>query len=462
MDTSRGPSLPFPRPFEENSSTPVDTGTGITGLPSQYQDLINANPYRNLDYNQSGWQKFVSGLGFRTKYDDFREQAQINAREYDAGILSMMQQNAYNSPSAEASRMRAAGLNPDLQGIGDVAESAQPTEDPNGMPAQDSAPEGIGVISAFAKGIYSCFMGGLSLASNLSSIKQMRTAVEGMNIDNAKKMLSTIDDMIFGSIPAEDVDSNDAQRFANSINDLAGNVPDFSNMGFTARQIKDAEEQWRTRVYSLANDERLRTSAYERYKAISESNKVRSEGMISESEQDEEVLGILISGLASTARDFYSKDVSNKLTEANVTESELLNRGDVANIESQRLEVLNDADYGAQEANADIAEVQNKRALNAVQEVINSNKEQIYKALDMAAQSGNSKAQAVLYMMVIQDFVNFEASGSVDFNILKGVSSLAKSVLKSGKSVTTGTENADSILKNLGFGADLRLKLNTK
>lgn len=152
----------------------VDVGSAPSGYGSQYDDLFAANPYRGLTYDVSGMQAFLHNLGFRTKYDDFVDQARINAQEYDAGIFSQIQQNEFNDPSAQAARERAAGINPDLAGIGDVAGAAGPTEDPNGMNVSPSGDEARDVLSFVSQSVMNFIPGVLSFATNLTNLKGAR------------------------------------------------------------------------------------------------------------------------------------------------------------------------------------------------------------------------------------------------------------------------------------------------
>lgn len=171
----------------------VDVGQAPSGYGDQYDQLFASNPYRNLNYNRTGWQRFLSNLGFRTKYDDFREQAQINAQEFDAGIFSMIQQNEFNDPSAQASRMRNAGMNPDLLGTGDVASGASPADDPNGMPAQDSgadfqqAMSTVGSIASFA---FSAIQSTFAIMKDSKALKNMQLINDGQKIANDNSLIS--------------------------------------------------------------------------------------------------------------------------------------------------------------------------------------------------------------------------------------------------------------------------------
>lgn len=161
----------------------VDVGTPPSGY-GQYDDLFKANPYRNLTYKKSAWQDFASWMGFRTKADDFVEQARLNAQEYDAGIFSMMQQNEYNSPEQQAARDRAAGLNPDLLGLGDSVAAAQPVEDPNGMnvsPTDEMLP--LNIVKSVSSSVMGLVPQILSFATQLSQYR-------GIRADNDLKQLS--------------------------------------------------------------------------------------------------------------------------------------------------------------------------------------------------------------------------------------------------------------------------------
>lgn len=445
--------------------TTLNASEPVSGYGKEYDDLFAQNPYRNLDYKMSGFQQLLGLLGFRTAADARAEDAQVNANEYDADIFKLMQQNEFNEPSSEAARARAAGMNPDLLGIGDVAEGAAAPADPNGMSPSDTDDfqKAASLLGSFAKGVYTCFSGGLSLATNLTSIKQMQSVIEGQNISNAKSMMSAIDEMIFGSFPTYEADSLDDSKVVEQLNSMADNIPDFHSMGFSSSQIQTAQDMYRTRVYSLMNDEKIRTAAFNRYKALSDSNKIRSEGFISESDQDSEVLGIMINALAYAGRGAAQQEATNRLTEANVVEGELVNRGTASDIQAQNLETLNDANFGAISANNQIAEQSSQTAYHQTQKIINEAKEQMYTDLKKAADSGNQKAQSVLYLLIIQDFAQFEVSGGIDFNLFKGLSNAMKNFTSFGpKGNSYGNEGTNSILKNLGFGADVRLNAKTK
>ena len=154
----------------DNHIIGTDLGSAPSGYGDEYDRLFQANPYRNLTYKKSWWQDLVFALGFRTDADRWKEDAQVNSAEYDAGIFSQIQQNEYNSPQAQAERMRLAGQNPDLLGTGDVAGASSPAEDPNGM----SPNVGNDEISHIGSSIMNLVPSIMSFATNLTQLRGIR------------------------------------------------------------------------------------------------------------------------------------------------------------------------------------------------------------------------------------------------------------------------------------------------
>lgn len=177
----------MPNPISEKTWTvqgvPISYGNTTAGLgdaPSgygaDYDQMFAANPYRNQTYNKSFWQSIAEGLGFRTGYDKWREAAMNNAAEWDADVFALMNQNQYDSPEAMAGRERAAGINPDLLGIGDVAQSAGMRNDANGMPETGSdIPQALTVASGVCSTVLDIIPQAMSFASNLTALRGMQT-----------------------------------------------------------------------------------------------------------------------------------------------------------------------------------------------------------------------------------------------------------------------------------------------
>lgn len=156
--------------WRSSSDSPAPSGYG-----AEYDAMFQNNPYRNKQFYNSPFQAWLHNMGFRSKYDAWLEQMQMNAAEYDAGIYSQIQQNEYNDPQSQAARMRQAGLNPDLQGLGDVANAAGPTEDPSvPTPQGDDTQQVMSIASGVAQSVMSLVPNIMSFATQLSQLRGIR------------------------------------------------------------------------------------------------------------------------------------------------------------------------------------------------------------------------------------------------------------------------------------------------
>lgn len=160
-------------------------GTGLSFLDDpnpMYDAYYKANPYVNQTYNKTWVDKAFGGI-FRTGYDKWLNEMQLNAAQYNAGVVDLQQSNLYNSEVAKAQRMRDAGENPDLLGTGDVSESAR--MQPDVQDAQIPEAEGsqvLEIVSNVGMSLVDLIPKTLSFMSNLSSLK-------GIRMDNDLKEL---------------------------------------------------------------------------------------------------------------------------------------------------------------------------------------------------------------------------------------------------------------------------------
>lgn len=167
------------------ASKPRVVGTGLDYMSSDnpmYDAYYKANPYVGQTYHKT-WIDNVFGGIFRTGYDKWLNEMQMNAAQYDAGIVDLQMQNEYNSEVARAQRMRAAGENPDLLGTGDVADAASTNPDP--QDAQIPEAEGaqvLNIVSQVGMSMVDLIPKTLSFMSNLSSLR-------GIRMDNDLKEL---------------------------------------------------------------------------------------------------------------------------------------------------------------------------------------------------------------------------------------------------------------------------------
>lgn len=160
----------------------------------QYKDLAAANPYANVEYKKSWWQKILSGLGFSTNYDRYLEQMNLQAREYENNLLLKQRDEAYNSPLQQAQREREAGLNPNLTGNVGPGESV-PLPDDGNPPVVPEADQPFKVVE-FAMSVVSGLQSAFGLASGVADLS-------GKLIDNRSKKLSQFtqeDNLIMDSL----------------------------------------------------------------------------------------------------------------------------------------------------------------------------------------------------------------------------------------------------------------------
>lgn len=148
----------------------VTSGVSAPQVPYEYQSLIDANPYRNAGYTVRPWQQFLSWLGFRTQADAWKENMAIQAQEYDSAILQKQYNEDYNDPQSQVARMRAAGLNPDIDPSSVSAGEASPMPEDPSTPMQSTGQEGQ--LMDFANGIMNIASTALGLVSSVQGISR--------------------------------------------------------------------------------------------------------------------------------------------------------------------------------------------------------------------------------------------------------------------------------------------------
>ncbi len=149
---------------------------------SPMDKLSAANPYVNRGYYESPLQGFLSMIGFRTGADAWRENMATQAAEYDAQMALKQYDEEYNLPINQVARMRAAGLNPDLEGGSSISpgEAAKPGDDPS-VPMQSVGDEGK--LMEFAQGVLSCVSMAAGIAGTIENVR-------GAHLDNVIKSIS--------------------------------------------------------------------------------------------------------------------------------------------------------------------------------------------------------------------------------------------------------------------------------
>lgn len=167
---------------------PVTSGVKNPSVPG-YQDLIDANPYTNAEFNSSPWQGLLKMFGIRTQADAWKENMAVQANEYNASIMQKKYDEEYNLPINQVARMRAAGLNPDING-GDSIDSGSAAplgEDPS-TPMQSVGAEGqFTEMANFVLSAFSSSLGMIETFQGIQSRKLQNTllSIQGENEFNS-------------------------------------------------------------------------------------------------------------------------------------------------------------------------------------------------------------------------------------------------------------------------------------
>lgn len=101
-----------------------DDGHFVTGQKPQGNQSSPGdiqNPYKNLPYMQGNiWDT----LGFSNTARTYNAQLDQAAQEWDSEYARYLDEREYNSEAAKAQRLKEAGVNPDLQGLGSGSEQS--------------------------------------------------------------------------------------------------------------------------------------------------------------------------------------------------------------------------------------------------------------------------------------------------------------------------------------------------
>lgn len=208
-------------PTQNPNYNPVIKSPSSSSVLSSVQ-----NPYEGLNYQVSPWQSLMSSFGIRTQADAWQENMAMNAAEWNSALQLKLRDEEYNSPINQVARMRAAGLNPDIDGGSSISsgEAAAMPEDPS-TPMQTTSDadslNGVlnGCMSAFstALGLVGSAQGfvGKHLQNVLASITNEKEFADyAMGISGSLLPPSpTPEDML--NYDWKSVALNNAEKFAN-------------------------------------------------------------------------------------------------------------------------------------------------------------------------------------------------------------------------------------------------------
>lgn len=189
---------------------------------SGYDDIVN--PYLNYEYQNSLWDFIGDAFGFGTYQDRLALDMQIKAKEFMSNISKERFDNDLNSPDQSAARMRAAGLNPDLQGIGNVQGASQFDQPMPGVsydPSEDT--------KTFGASLGSAFQSAMSLAQFGTSLPMALQNIQTAEVDRTDKIFNIATQVASGLSPdvIQEVLSEDISK--DRFNELFGDVLPWNN-----------------------------------------------------------------------------------------------------------------------------------------------------------------------------------------------------------------------------------------
>lgn len=291
----------------------VKAGTLPPEVGEQYQALINSNPYRNVEYKVSPWQNLLSALGFRTKADAWKENMAVQANEYDAAIQQKIYDESYNDPSKQVERMRAAGLNPDIDGGSTISpgDAASLGEDPS-TPMMSDGDEGL--VLQVANGVLGAFSSAVGLIQSVQGIARNRLENSLLETQNESDFMSFVTGLAPMMLP-ESAHPDGIENFdwkAASLENArryAGSLP---------KSMQDKFIQAQERFWSSAVGEGESYDAFKKRIESMRSHDIERQTFFSELP---DVLTQITGPLAEMAEKIYSKRQSADLAEAGAAQA---------------------------------------------------------------------------------------------------------------------------------------------
>lgn len=287
-----------------SSSSAASPPRKQVSLGPQYQSLLDANPYRNQNYAESGWQNFLSMLGFRTEADAWKENMAVQAAEYDAAIAQKAYDERYDSPSAQAERMRQAGINPDISGGENITsgESAALPQDPS-TPMQSTGDEGelqrvVTMGAEIASGCMNAFTTAVGIVSSIQGIHRNRLDNTMQAIQNEGALQGLADQVLPYLIPPT------PEKETEGTGTWMNNAQVLAEM-FVGQMPKKMQGKFRTSIMNRLNSAPTQRKAWEEWRGRVTARK----GYFMESnefyDESDTVLNIISSGLAKMNEDIY-------------------------------------------------------------------------------------------------------------------------------------------------------------
>lgn len=161
----------------------IVTGQKPQGNQSSPGDI--QNPYKNLPYMQGNiWDT----LGFSNTARTYNAQLDQAAQEWDSEYARYLEEREYNSEAAKAQRLKEAGVNPDLQGLGSGSEQSTGGVSQG---VQKPVAQGSGGAAEFVNALTSIVSTFMQLGTASQAMRQSRIQSDIMEAELTDKVSDT-------------------------------------------------------------------------------------------------------------------------------------------------------------------------------------------------------------------------------------------------------------------------------
>ncbi len=199
------------------------SGIASPSTPSSGTDYAAVqNPYNERTYKETGWDRFVSSLGFRSAYDVAEAERLANYNLWESQHAEQQRQEMYNSAQEVKQREEDAGLNPALSGntIANAGASDALSNAPNAPVRPEPTPvmETFAKVAEFAQGTVGL---GLQLAEGIAHVRGLSLENSSKDISNLKGIFSLGEEEVkklLSTFPTSDKEvGNDFDTLVNSV-----------------------------------------------------------------------------------------------------------------------------------------------------------------------------------------------------------------------------------------------------
>lgn len=382
---------------------------------TDWASLVASNPYKNITRKKTFWDKVANAFGMRSSYDKFMEEQQMNSQEYINNLTQKAYNEDYESPEAEAQRMRDAGMNPDLLGTEGV-NGASPMPEESGI--DPSAFETVSVQDVFSfisTGVSMAF----GMAKDVQALKSGRLAIKSADAELASQMRDLTMQSILDLAPPESLRFD---KTTGEMIDWTSDIDDSSirkygrNKGLRGQNLKTFQKSFANMMNGLSASDQKYELWYNH--AQNKQNYVRKFG----SEfygygADDAAMMVLNDGIIW---------LSDKI-------EDLRKNADLAGEEARMYENQNNSTYQAELQEMNVPEMQGQSTANEekirnyqskVKEYINEMMDNILDQWKEMANEGDDWAVNLLYAFGMMKLANSVGSESGFGSITRGIGNL--------------------------------------